>query len=693
VGSAGSRPRPAVSVCVPFLGGRAEAVELLESLSGLELRGEDEVVVADNTEAGLLREIADQAGIRAVPATSERSSYHARNVAANAAANPWLLFIDADCRPVGDIVERYFRQPVSDDEGAVAGAVHPLSRGRSLMSRYAASRGGNQQEIHLRNSYKPFGVTANLLVRRDAWEDVGGFQEGIRSGGDADFCWRIQDAGWKLGYREGAEVRHLLREDLRSYLRVHVRYGAGLRWLRVRHPRAHTGPAPRRVLRRMAGVVIWPLAGQLERGLFMGLDIVVILTETAGYTLSNAARGRPETPARAGRRLVVLADRFPEPSETFVVNEVKALAELHLNVRVEARARPTRPAIGAMWGLDVRYREDRGTLGTARDLIWLVTRHPLRSLTDLVARRRWRREERVTPLRGLAPLARRLIRERVEHMHVHFARRSALDALRIHRLLGTPYSLTAHAQDIFVGQANLVEKIERSAFTTTGCDYNVRHLRGISRDGSYDRIHKIVMGVDPKAFSRMNPYDADGTVLAVGRLVEKKGFAHLIEAAARLRDFELLRRVVIVGEGPLREELEAQSRELGVHGLVEFTGPKRPDDVRALMENAAILAMPAVVARDGDRDSMPVVVKEALAMGVPVVASDEVGLPEVVRDGWGRLVPPGDVDALVEAIRELLAMPSAERARMGERGRRFVLDEYQVSTQTERLVRLIEDHG
>jgi glycosyltransferase involved in cell wall biosynthesis len=207
---------------------------------------------------------------------------------------------------------------------------------------------------------------------------------------------------------------------------------------------------------------------------------------------------------------------------------------------------------------------------------------------------------------------------------------------------------------------------------------------------SREKIHKIVMGVDPEQFTRTTPYDGNGTVIAVGRLLEKKGFTYLIEAAAQLKDTGVLHKLVVVGDGRLREDLVRQQRALDVEDIVELAGAKRQAEVRELLESAALLAMPSVVAPDGDRDSMPVVVKEALAMGVPVVATDEVGLPEVVRSDWGRLVPPGDPAALAEAIAELLAMPPDARAKMGARGREFVLGEYGVEAQTAKLVSLIE---
>ena len=119
--------------------------------------------------------------------------------------------------------------------------------------------------------------------------------------------------------------------------------------------------------------------------------------------------------------------------------------------------------------------------------------------------------------------------------------------------------------------------------------------------------------------------------------------------------------------------------------MVDLPGAQPPDQVRAALECADLLAMPCVIAADGDRDSMPVVVKEALAMEIPVVATDEVGLPEVVRPEWGRLVPPHDPAALAAAIAELLALDPAERAPDGTAGREFVRRECDVERETARL--------
>ena len=144
-----------------------------------------------------------------------------------------------------------------------------------------------------------------------------------------------------------------------------------------------------------------------------------------------------------------------------------------------------------------------------------------------------------------------------------------------------------------------------------------------------------------------------------------------------------------MGDGPLREKLSALARELGVDDRVALVGARDPDEVRALMEECAVVAVPCVIAADGDRDTMPVVAKEALAMEVPVVASDLMGLPEVVREPWGRLVTPGDPARLADALREVLLLDAAQRAGMGRAGREFVKGFADVHRETARLSELL----
>ncbi|MEY2514195.1 MAG: hypothetical protein QOJ89_1553, partial [bacterium] len=320
-------------------------------------------------------------------------------------------------------------------------------------------------------------------------------------------------------------------------------------------------------------------------------------------------------------RLLLVLDQWPELSETFVVSELQALRRQGHAARVLAAREAPHPNPEAPDDVDVDRLDDDALRDRWRDLLWLAVRRPRACVGDLARRRRWRREEWVRPLRALAGPARRIRERGDEHLHAHFAAGAALDALRLSELTGRPFSVTAHAYDVFASPRNLREKLERAAAVFTGCEYNLVRLRALAPAAS---VHKVVMGVDASALARRASPPGGRTVLAVGRLVEKKGFDVLVDAAARLPDVS----VRIIGDGPLRDEL---SRRIASRGApVELLGSRAPAAVLDAMREADVLAMPCVVARDGDRDSMPVVVKEAMALGLLVVASDEVGLPECV---------------------------------------------------------------
>jgi glycosyltransferase involved in cell wall biosynthesis len=388
-----------------------------------------------------------------------------------------------------------------------------------------------------------------------------------------------------------------------------------------------------------------------------------------------------------------LADSFPALTETFVLGEVTALASAGHRVRVEAAERCGTPAPRPHPGVEVSYLEDDHPARRLVDAAWLSVRHPLRSAHDLRERRRWRTAEEVRPLRSLAPAARRLARGGERHLHAHFAAGAALDSLRLARLLGISYSVTAHGYDIFRAPRNLREKLECAAFATSGCDYNVRHLRRVGGRRHARRIHKLVMGVDGGRFERSLPYPGGRRVVAIGRLVEKKGFRHLVDAAALLRETAPLEALQLVGDGELRDALRDQIARHGLEDTVELCGALEHDEVRELLHGADLLAAPCVIARDGDRDSMPVAVKEALAMEVPVVATEEVGLPEMVRPEWGVLVPPADPRALADAIDAVLGLPVEARVRMGRAGRAWVLNACSLERQAERLAELVAASG
>lgn len=684
--------RPAVDVVIPFAGSAEELDDLLDRCNRLALGSADTLVVVDNRPSGEPSRSSGGAA-RVVAAREARGSYLARNRGAAAGNHEWLVFIDADVDPPPDLLDRYFDSQPGDATGVLVGAVEderPSGERETAVARFLFERASMSQANTAEQADQTwaYAQTANCAVRRSAFEAVGGFREDVRSGGDADLCFRLRRGGWALEARDGARVVHRNRTTVRAMVRQRARHGSGAAWLNRAHP-GSVPPSPRLGLARWTATRLFvaaggALRGDLRRAALVSLEPLSSWAFELGRCLSNSTGFEP---ARQGLRVAVITDQFPVLSETFVVNEIDELARQGHEVVVEATGRPD--GDGVVAASPAAYLEDDTIPAKVAALIMLAVRHPRAIFRDCLWRRRWRREEPVRPLRALGPRVRRMRSAGVDHLHVHFAAGAALDTMRIAAIEGLTYSVTAHAYEIFESPTNLAEKLERAAFVTTGCEYNARHLRKLVSPSAAERIHVVVMGVDPGAFLRSTAYPGGRHVVAVGRLVEKKGFAHLIDAVAELEADRPVARLTIVGEGPLRPELTAQIDRLGLGSRVELVGSRSPGEVREILEDADLLAMPSIVATNGDRDSMPVVVKEAMAMEIPVVASDEVGLTELVQPEFGHRVPPDDAGALAAAIAELLDLSAGVRAEMGQAGRRWVLRHCNLRVETAGLAELI----
>lgn len=284
-----ARVRPSVSVVVPFRGDRAAANRMLAALRWLDLRDGDEAIVADNTAGGLLGTM--QVGeVQVVNAPRLRSSYHARNAGVRAATGDWLLFMDADCVPQADLLAAYFSEPIADDCGALAGQILGDPDQRSFAARYARSRKLFDHADGLIQAAEGGAAAGNLLVRRTAFDGIGHFTEGIRSGGDLDLCRRLPAAGWRLDFRAQALVHHRHRATLPSLLGAIARYGAGARWLNERYP-GSSPPWPLHLGLASVGrdVVGHVRARRIEDAAFRGIDGVGLVAHRIGYAMDNTA--------------------------------------------------------------------------------------------------------------------------------------------------------------------------------------------------------------------------------------------------------------------------------------------------------------------------------------------------------------------------------------------------------------------
>jgi hypothetical protein len=413
--------RPPVSVVMPFAGDGEAALRATDELLALDTQPGDQLILADNSGTAPLL-----LGLTVVEARGERSPAHARNAGAARATGEWILFLDSDCVARRDLIDAYFEEPIDDRVGALAGEVVPAQGVSTLAARYGSARAFLSQQQHLSHPYLPRAVAANLLVRRAAFEEIGGFYEGLRAAEDTDFSWRLQQAGWRLEPRARARVEHRYRATLGELRRQWRGYAAGRAWLARRYDGFTPEPAVARALRRASGSA--PArrvgaSGRLERSRFLAIDALLAAEELAGLALSNrptAAHGEAQS-----TRVVLVADRFPAPGDPLV-----DLARTLGGARVEAAARPD---VVAPEMLAINYREDDGAALRAWALTGILARHPLRALLDVI-----RRSPGDPPLRVLAPAVRRLEREPQARVHALGRDHAHAVARRLAALAGRP---------------------------------------------------------------------------------------------------------------------------------------------------------------------------------------------------------------------------------------------------------------
>ena len=279
--------------------------------------------------------------------------------------------------------------------------------------------------------------------------------------------------------------------------------------------------------------------------------------------------------------------------------------------------------------------------------------------------------------------------EGVDHIHAHFADRAAIVALVASRILKIPYSLTAHANDIYVSPVMLSEKIKNAKFTATCTAYNKDYLeRKIGHP--VELIYHGIELTDKHTGSRMKKNESHVPhILSVGQLNEKKGFAYLLEACGILKSQGRNIRCEIIGEGPQKEDLTLLINKLALGKTVNLCGALSNDDAMARYAQADIFVLPCVVARDLGRDGIPNVIIEAMANRLPVISTRLSGIPEVIEHNVnGLLVPPNNSEALAAAIAKLLdKYPLC--AQMGEMGRLKVEQHFDIRKNTNLFIQLL----
>lgn len=363
--------------------------------------------------------------------------------------------------------------------------------------------------------------------------------------------------------------------------------------------------------------------------------------------------------------IAYLLSGFPRLSETFILHEIIELERQGLRLIIfplkngDAQAqhevaRIKSPVVYVPvkinWGF---------VIATLRAILFLFMQRPFRFLRVvshfLLTGKKERHFNILQSFWRWLWLCRELQNARIDRLHAHFAHDPTTMAYWIWRLLDQPYSFTAHAKDIYCySQSWLQKKIYHARFVVTCTEFNRNYLQQISLNGT--PIHRLYHGLNVQKFiSASAPKSEKPLILAVGRLTEKKGFPVLLEACALLRDEDFNFSCEIVGDGPQREALQEKIHQLHLQNFVSLRGALTHAQVLGLYQTASVFVMPSFVAENGDRDGIPNVILEAMAMEVPVIASRISGIPEAIEHGQtGLLVDEKNAAQLAKAIKQIL---------------------------------------
>ena len=380
-------------------------------------------------------------------------------------------------------------------------------------------------------------------------------------------------------------------------------------------------------------------------------------------------------------RVGYVLSRFPKLTETFILYEILELQRQDGDVRVHAMVREHEDAIHPearrmLPGVDY----PRAARLLASQIEWMA-RRPLEYLGLWVSAVLDNLRSPRFLLRALATVpigayfASRMSNVRVAHVHAHWATHSALAGLVAARLLDVPFSFTAHAHDIYVNRTMLRRKVASAAFVVTISEYNHRFLQELYPDLSA-KVVVVHCGVDVDELTPPAPdsrhQDDLFRVVCVASLQKQKGHRVLIDAISQLRDSGVRAELALIGDGPEAPALRRQVAELGLDQIVRFAGPLARPQVLQELRRSDLMVLASIPIESGKMEGIPVALMEGMAMGLPVVATNISGVPELIADGVsGRLVPPGDVGALAGAIRELATEPETAR-RMGVAARAAV---------------------
>ncbi len=405
-------------------------------------------------------------------------------------------------------------------------------------------------------------------------------------------------------------------------------------------------------------------------------------------------------------KIAIIISRFPAVSLTFVLNQITGLIDRGHEVDIYAE----QPGIGTKIHADVtKYNLIHAThyyfqgkpfknplwfLNLVRVIIKFCCyyKNP-KTLFKVLRSKRVEKFPVKTILYAAVSLSGK---GPYDIIHCQFGRNGVLGAiLRNIGVVKGKLVCTFHGHDISAYIKNYGNNAYRELFAKGDLflpisEHFKRRLMELGCSEQKIFVHRMGINVNKFACS-LHSYRNSSKVrlITIGRFIEKKGIQYALEAVAKAyKRTQSGIEYKLVGDGPLRRDLEELSKKLDIHNIVTFLGWREQDEVVKLLEDTDILLAPSVTAANGDQEGIPVVLMEAMAKGLPVISTQHSGIPELVQDGKsGFLVPERDADALAERLEYLIVHPEL-RARMGQEGRNHIEECYNIDTLNDRLVGL-----